>query len=244
MHENNNTIFDVHVFNIDNLITSGRRHLMDRALRFPHPFNGHSLPTVGVVDPDDRRSSLLNSHEVVIRSIGKRPGKLLVFRHSWNCDIVPFVVGFGKPWFHRVTCLFAVLGDWRRRWRYRGIRVNVPCCSFIISLTILEPRLKTPGLGDRPSVARHFGELENEAEDGKIQEVFYNMSCFELCKPKMDAWAIRNGCALFIDHSCEVSMVTQLQLWMRKVLVILDAYFVGTELLMFIWFPYSTKIPI
>ncbi len=55
---------------------------MDRALRFPHPFNSHSLPTVDVVDPDNRRSSLLNSYKVVIRSIGKRPSKLLVFRHS------------------------------------------------------------------------------------------------------------------------------------------------------------------
>jgi len=97
INEDSIAIFDIHVFNIDDLITGGRWHLMDRTLGFSHPFNGHSLPTVGVVDTDDRRSSLLNSHEVVIRSIGKRPGKLLVFRHSWNCDIVPLAVGFGKP---------------------------------------------------------------------------------------------------------------------------------------------------
>ena len=82
INKNNLAILDVHIINIDNLIKSRRRHLMDRALGFPHPFNGDSLPTVVIVDPDNRRSSLLNGHEVVIRSFGKRPGKLLVFRYS------------------------------------------------------------------------------------------------------------------------------------------------------------------
>lgn len=66
VNENNITIFDVHIVNIDNLIISGRRHLMDRTLRFPHPFNSYSLTTVGVVNPDDRRTSLVNSYKVVI----------------------------------------------------------------------------------------------------------------------------------------------------------------------------------
>ncbi len=55
---------------------------MDRALGFSYPFNNYSLPTVGVVDTDNRRSSLLNNYKVVIRSIRKRPSKLLVFRHA------------------------------------------------------------------------------------------------------------------------------------------------------------------
>ena len=81
IHENNITIFDVHIFNINNLIISGRRYLMNRALRFLYPFNNYSFPTVGVVNPDHRRSSLLNSHKVVIKSIRKRPNRLLVFRY-------------------------------------------------------------------------------------------------------------------------------------------------------------------
>ena len=68
---------------------------MGRALEFLHPFNGHSLPTVGVVDSDHRRSSLLNGHEVVIRSSGERPGKLLVFRHSWTYGSFPLGLGLG-----------------------------------------------------------------------------------------------------------------------------------------------------
>lgn len=131
--------------------TSGRRHLRDGALRLCHPFNGHSLPMVTVVDPDDRRSSLLNGHEVMIRSIGKCPGKLLVLRHSWNRGIIPTLVGFGKPPFDGGTFLFAVLGGRRGRRRYQGIRFNVSYCSFV-----LEPRLITPGLGNRPSVTRHY----------------------------------------------------------------------------------------
>ncbi len=43
---------------------------------------------------------------------------------------------------------------------------------MIISLIIFEPRLKPPGLGDRPSVARYSGELGKEAEDRKIQGLF------------------------------------------------------------------------
>ena len=54
----------------------------------------------------------------------------------------------------------------------------MPCCSFLISLTILEPRLITPGLGDGPSIAKNFRELENEAEGGKFRTQPFNMSGF------------------------------------------------------------------
>lgn len=52
--------------------------------------------------------------------------------------------------------------------RYRGIRINIPYCSFIISLPILKPRPITLGLGNAPSIARYFKELKNKAEDEKV----------------------------------------------------------------------------